>query len=1063
MATAGNDMNVALRVQTDLAQAAQEIKQLRAQLDAVGTSAAKAAQGQTQGSASGTQASKENTKAAKETNAALQAQAQAAREAAKAQQLAAQQAAQAQKQAAKAAAEATAELEKQRKAAEKKALAEANAAAKAAAKAGRTEANLKKNADRMLPAQMTDIGVGLATGQSPLMVALQQGGQLKDMYGGITPALTAVGKATLALVNPTTVALGAVTALGAAWYQGAKEGEAFTAAILMNGNAAGTTTSQLTSTSQAVGRVTGSYSLAIEATRELAATGRVANAQLSLAAQATVGMAQVGAAAVSDMTAKFAELGKSPVEASRKLNEQYNYLTASVYEQIKALEEQGRKEDAAALAQRTYAQAMTDRVAEVKSQLNALGRAFNWVGEQAGGMWNAMKNIGRASPLADQLAEAQKEYATLVTAANNSSKIAGFFGIQGVDTTKQARQEALAEVVRIQKQITVEERKAATAAQRASDSSARMTASDSWDARAKSLRKWDKQLEDEIETIQKQGKLLGKTEEAINTQIAAARDKLTPKTATKVNPVDTAFQTQLQQLTQARAAAEQGLANAQANVGSTQEQATAKLEAWLSVNQHALKLDAVRIAQLRSLAQQTDAATEAAKTLQDARARAERITSGMASVDSALAQATGRTVDAEIARIQERYRKLRQDLQTEGNTEGLVKLDKLIDVETAKAQLQDLQRQVELVFGNQSRQEQTLQLSVTAGLTSELDAKRQILEMNTRTADQIAALLPRMQELAAITGDPSMAAGLADMELRVQGLRTQANELKNTFSDALGNSFANALESLADGTATLGDAVRGFVADLAKGMAQWASQQLAMQATSSLMGMVGGGAQAAADAAGSAASSAAITAASATGAATLGAGITTGGSVAALEMSSAITAAGTVAAQTIATAMAAAAASQAGSGIATGLANMAGSGFSSGGWTGPGGKFQPAGIVHAGEFVHRQEVVRQPGAMAFLSEFNRVGMAALKGWQGYADGGLVVPGAHSGVPTSANFQPATVNVGGSTVDNRLQLNLIDDPDRIASMAFGSRQGQEAFTVMLSRNPAKFRQLLGVGN
>ncbi|MGK3273052.1 phage tail length tape measure family protein [Comamonas kerstersii] len=959
MATAGKQMEVALRVQADLAEALQQVKAMRAELDgmrnagsrvntaskaveqlATTTKAtAKASQATAQADKAATATSKQRAAAAKETAAALRAQAEA----------------------------------------EKKALAEANKAAEAAAKEARKQANMRKQADRMLPAQMTDIGVGLATGQSPLMVALQQGGQLKDMYGGITPALTAVGKATLALVNPTTLALGAVAALGTAWYQGAKESEAFTAAILMNGNAAGTTTSQLTSASQAVGRVTGSYSLAIEATRELAATGRVANAQLSLAAQATVGMAQVGAAAVGEMTAKFSELGKSPVEASRKLNEQYNYLTASVYEQIKALEEQGRKEDAAALAQRTYAQAMTDRVAEVKAQLNALGRAFNWVGEQAGGMWNAVKNIGRASPLADQLAEAQKEYATLVTAANNSSKIAGFFGIQGVDTTKQARQEALAEVVRIQKQITAEERKAATAAQRASDSSARMEASDSWDARAKSLRTWREQLADETKKIKEQGALLGKTQAEIDAQIAAVRDKLTPKTATKVNPVDTAFQTQLQQLTQARAAAEQGLANAQANVGSTQEQATAKLEAWLSVNQHALKLDAVRIAQLRSLAQQTDAATEATKTLQDARARAERITSGMASVDSALAQATGRTVDAEIARIKERYRKLRQDLQAEGNTEGLVKLDKLIDVETAKAQLQDLQRQVELIFGSQSRQEHTLQLSVTAGLTSELDAKRQILEMNTRTADQIAALLPRMQELAAITGDPSMAAGLADMELRVQGLRTQANELKNTFSDALGNSFANALESLADGTATLGDAVRGFVADLAKAMAQWAAQQLAMRAASSIMGMFG------------------------------------------------------------ATAV----------------------GFSSGGYTGHGGKYQPAGTVHKGEFVHRQEVVRQPGALAFLSEFNRVGMAALKSWQGYADGGLVVSGAHSGVPTNANFQPATVNVGGSTVDNRLQLNLIDDPDRIASMAFGSRQGEEAFTVMLSRNPAKFRQLLGV--
>ena len=61
-------------------------------------------------------------------------------------------------------------------------------------------------------------------------------------------------------------------------------------------------------------------------------------------------------------------------------------------------------------------------------------------------------------------------------------------------------------------------------------------------------------------------------------------------------------------------------------------------------------------------------------------------------------------------------------------------------------------------------------------------------------------------------------------------------------------------------------------------------------------------------------------------------------------------------------------------------------GFAAGGYTGPGGKWEPAGIVHAGEYVLRQEVVRQRGALEFLSRFNRVGLAAL---QGYASGGLV--------------------------------------------------------------------------
>lgn len=61
-------------------------------------------------------------------------------------------------------------------------------------------------------------------------------------------------------------------------------------------------------------------------------------------------------------------------------------------------------------------------------------------------------------------------------------------------------------------------------------------------------------------------------------------------------------------------------------------------------------------------------------------------------------------------------------------------------------------------------------------------------------------------------------------------------------------------------------------------------------------------------------------------------------------------------------------------------------GFWAGGFTGPGGKFDPAGIVHRGEFVARSEVVMQPGALAFLERFNALGMKALPG---YADGGLV--------------------------------------------------------------------------
>ncbi|QIK50215.1 hypothetical protein G8C36_22200 [Gordonia terrae] len=61
-------------------------------------------------------------------------------------------------------------------------------------------------------------------------------------------------------------------------------------------------------------------------------------------------------------------------------------------------------------------------------------------------------------------------------------------------------------------------------------------------------------------------------------------------------------------------------------------------------------------------------------------------------------------------------------------------------------------------------------------------------------------------------------------------------------------------------------------------------------------------------------------------------------------------------------------------------------GYANGGYTGPGGKYQPAGIVHADEFVVRRESrqaieSQYPGALDYMNAFGKL--------PGYADGGLV--------------------------------------------------------------------------
>jgi hypothetical protein len=134
----------------------------------------------------------------------------------------------------------------------------------------------------------------------------------------------------------------------------------------------------------------------------------------------------------------------------------------------------------------------------------------------------------------------------------------------------------------------------------------------------------------------------------------------------------------------------------------------------------------------------------------------------------------------------------------------------------------------------------------------------------------------------------------------------------------------------------------------------------------------------------------------------------------------------------------------------------AASSFAVGGYTGPGGKYQPVGIVHAGEFVHRQEVVRQPGALAFLSAFNQVGMAAIDRWRGYAEGGVVTPM----VASTPVFSAATPALSAAAMQLGLRVINQVSPDLLDQ--YLDDPGSDTTVInKISRNSAAIRQVLGL--
>ncbi|MBG8559136.1 phage tail tape measure protein [Pseudomonas qingdaonensis] len=246
---------------------------------------------------------------------------------------------------------------------------------------------------RGVPAQFTDIFTSIVAGQPIMMVALQQGGQLKDMFGGLGPAARALGGYILGLINPFTVSAAAAAALGYAFYKGSEEADAYSNALILTGNSAGLTADQLGSMAKQVSATVGTTGAAASVLASLAGSGKIAGDSFMDVAQAAVSMDEATGKAVSETIAEFVKLADDPVKASVALNTQYNYLTSSVYSQIAALEQQGRHADAVKLATEAFADAINERTPKIIENLSWWERGYNAVAKAA----DQLKNIGRES------------------------------------------------------------------------------------------------------------------------------------------------------------------------------------------------------------------------------------------------------------------------------------------------------------------------------------------------------------------------------------------------------------------------------------------------------------------------------------------------------------------------------------------------------------------------------------------------------------------------------------------------------------------------------------------
>lgn len=271
---------------------------------------------------------------------------------------------------------------------------------------------------RTLPAQFTDIATQLAGGQSPFLILLQQGGQIKDSFGGLSPMLQALRDALFGfneesretsesaagisdaaeglnntseaaeklgraggLLNTFNLAIagsvGLLALLAGAAYSSSQQFDNVARSLILMGGAGFSSMQQLNDAAKAVADNAGaSLAESVDTLVQLNDTGKYTADQMSKIAKSILAMGDAGLdtkAALAD----FSRLASDPIKALASLNQQYGFVDEAMMKHIITLEKTKGKTAAANEAITLFADTMEDRSNKIVEATDNIGQAWN--------------------------------------------------------------------------------------------------------------------------------------------------------------------------------------------------------------------------------------------------------------------------------------------------------------------------------------------------------------------------------------------------------------------------------------------------------------------------------------------------------------------------------------------------------------------------------------------------------------------------------------------------------------------------------------------------------------
>ena len=262
-----------------------------------------------------------------------------------------------------------------------------------------------KNAMRMLPAQITDVVTSLASGMPVWLVAVQQGGQIKDSFGGVGNTF----KVLLSYLNPVTVgmtAMGiALAGLAKAGYDSYRYITNMQNALIETGGFAAATAADLDAIATKIADTSNATIGSVrDIATELARSGKYTQDQIRNITRATAEWSTATGRATSDIISDFGKIADDPVKGLAKLNEQYNFLEKGQLTYINGIAKTRGETEAVTEATKLFADVMEERMSKIAGTATPLEKMWNdikkwssdawgWVGDHTLGALNLIIDV----------------------------------------------------------------------------------------------------------------------------------------------------------------------------------------------------------------------------------------------------------------------------------------------------------------------------------------------------------------------------------------------------------------------------------------------------------------------------------------------------------------------------------------------------------------------------------------------------------------------------------------------------------------------------------------------